>query len=86
MKSTYEGYAWLVGKNGFNSRENSVVALVKLKKDSSSKPELYFILGKRANELITHVYETHAPRISRADVQLESGDHDLSLIGQLLGK
>jgi len=86
VKSTYEGYAWLVGENGFNSRENSVVALVKLKKDPSSKPELYFILGKRANELITHVYETHAPRISRTDVQLESGDHDLSLIGQLLGK
>jgi len=85
VKSTYEGYAWLVGVNGFNSRKNSMVALVRLKKDPSSKPELYLISGERANELITHEYKTHAPRISRADVQQEFGDHDLRLISQLLG-
>lgn len=85
VKSTYEGYAWLVGVNGFNSGENSVAALVRLKRDPSSKPELYFISGKRANELITHVYETHAPRISRANVQQEFRDHDLGLVERLLG-
>lgn len=86
VKSTYEGYAWLVGVNGFNSNKNSVVALVRLNRDPSSKPELYFLSGKKANELITHVYATHAPRISRADVQKEFGDHDFRLIWQLLGK
>lgn len=85
VKSTYHYYDWLVA-HGFNSSPNSVVALVRLGKDATQKPELYFVPGAKANELITHKYKSHSPRISRADVQKESQDHNFGLIERLLGK
>lgn len=83
VKSTYHGYDWLVNK--FDSNTNSVVALVRLGKDAEQKPELYFLPGTRANELITHKYKKHSPRISRADVQKKFQDHDYKLIERMLG-
>ena len=85
VKSTYHYYDWLV-THEFNSSPNSVVALVRLGKDATQKPELYFIPGAKANGLITHKYKTHSPRISRADVQKEFQDHDFGLIERLLVK
>ena len=85
VKSTYHGYDWLVA-NKFDPSTNSVVALVRLGKDATQKPELYFLPGARANELITHKYKKHSPRISRADVQKEFQDHNFGLIERLLGK
>lgn len=84
VKSTYLGYDWLVAR--FDSSRNSVVALVRLGKDATREPELYFLPGERANKLITHKYEKHSPRISRSDVLRESKDHDFRLIKQLLQK
>ena len=84
VKSTYLGYDWLVTR--FDSSRDSVVALVRLGKDATQKPELYFVLGQRANRLITHKYKKHSPRISRADVRREFKDHDFGLIEQLLEK
>ena len=84
VKSTYHGYDWLVGR--FDASKDSVVALVRLGKDATQKPELYFLPGERANKLITHKYKKHSPRISRADVQREFEDHDFGLIEQLLEK
>jgi hypothetical protein len=84
VKSTYYGYDWLA--KGFDPSRNSVVALVRLGKDATQRPELYFLPGKRANMLITHKYKRHAPRISRADVQKEFKDHDFRLIERLLEK
>lgn len=85
VKSTYQGYDWLVA-NKFEHGTNSVVALVRLGKDTTKQPELYFLPGARANDLITHKYEKHSPRISRADVLKEFQDHDFRLIKQLLRK
>jgi hypothetical protein len=85
VKSTYHYYDWLVA-NDFDPSTNSVVALVRLGKDATKQPELYFLPGARANELITHKYERHSPRISRADVRKKFQDHDFGLIEQLLGK
>jgi hypothetical protein len=85
VKSTYHGYDWLVA-NRFDPSRNSVVALVRLGKNATQKPELYFLPGTRANELITHKYKKHSPRISRADVQREFKDHDFGLIERLLRK
>ncbi len=85
VKSTYHYYDWLVAHK-FDFSPNSVVALVRLGKDATQKPELYFLPGAEANKLITHKYETHSPRISRADVQKEFRDHDFGLIERLLGK
>jgi hypothetical protein len=84
VKSTYHGYDWLVTK--FDLSTNSVVALVRLGKDAAQKPELYFLPGARANELITHKYEKHSARISRADVLKKFQDHNFVLIERLLGK
>lgn len=84
VKSTYHGYDWLVNK--FDPSTNSVVALVRLGKDATQKPELYFLPGARANELITHKYIKHSPRISRADIQREFKNHNFGLIEQLLRK
>ena len=85
VKSTYHGYDWLVAHK-FDPSANSVVALVRLGKDATQKPELYFLPGAQANELITHKYKNHSPRISRADVQKEFQDHNFRLLEQLLGK
>ncbi len=84
VKSTYHGYDWLVNK--FDPSTNSIVALVRLGKDATQKPELYFLPGARANELITHKYIKHSPRISRADIQKEFKNHNFGLIEQLLRK
>jgi len=62
------------------------VALVRLGKDATQKPELYFLPGARANELITHKYKNHSPRISRATVKKEFKDHNFGLIERLLEK
>ena len=85
VKSTYHYNDWLVAHD-FNPSPNSVVALVRLGKDATQKPELYFLPGAKANELITHKYKTHSPRIGRADVQKEFQDHNFGLIERLLGK
>ena len=85
VKSTYHYYDWLVAHE-FNSSPNSIVALVRLGKDATQKPELYFLPGVKANELITRKYKTHSPRISRADVRKEFEDHNFRLIERLLRK
>lgn len=85
VKSTYQGYDWLVA-NEFERDVNSVVALVRLGKDPTKRPELYFIPAARANELITHKYQNHSPRISRAAVQKEFQDHSFELIERMLEK
>ena len=85
VKSTYDYNDWLVAHE-FDSSMNSVVALVRLGKDATKKPELYLLPGVKANKLITHKYKTHSPRISRADVQKEFQDHNFGLIERLLGK
>jgi hypothetical protein len=41
VKSTYHGYDWLVAKK-FDPSTDSVVALVRLGKDATNRPELYF--------------------------------------------
>lgn len=84
VKSTYLGYDWLVA-NKFDPSVNSMIALVRLGKDTKQRPELYFLPATRANELITHKYAKHSPRISRADVQKKFRDHDFGLIEQLIG-
>ena len=85
VKATYSNVDWLVAHE-FSSSKNAVVALVRLGKDPTHRPELYFLPGVKASQLITHKYKTHSPRISRADVQREFKDHDLGLIERLLGK
>lgn len=85
VKSTYLGYDWLVAKK-FDPSTNSVVVLVRLGRDATRQPELYFLPGVRANELITHKYKNHSPRISRADVQKEFQDHNLEFIERMLEK
>ena len=85
VKSTYYYNDWLVAHE-FDSSPNSVVALVRLGKDTTQKPELYFLPGAKANKLITHKYKTHSPRISRADIQKEFQDHNFGLIERLLRK
>lgn len=84
VKSNYAYYDWLV-KGNFSSSRNSVVALVRLRKDPTQKPELYFLPGEKANKLITHQYPTHSPRISRKNVQKIFRDHDFTLLERLLG-
>lgn len=83
VKSTYHGYDWLVGDK-FDMGENSIVALVRLGRDPKRQPELYFVPGNRANELITHKYQNHSPRIGRSFVQKEFRDHDFEIIERLL--
>ena len=85
VKSTYQGYDWLVA-NKFEHDVNSVVAFVRLGKDATRQPELYFLSAARANELITHKYENHSPRISHADVQKEFQDHNFEFIERTLEK
>ena len=85
VKSMYGYYDWLVAHE-FDASTNSVLALVRLGKDATQKPELYFLPGAKANKLITHKYPSHSPRISRADVQREFKDHDFGLIDRLLRK
>jgi hypothetical protein len=82
VKSTYSGYDWLAA--GFDTGGSSVAALVRLGKDATREPELYFLPGERANGLITHRYKKHSPRISRADVRRRFKDHDFALIERLL--
>ena len=84
VKSTYHGYDWLVA-NRFDPNINSIIALVRLGKEAAQRPELYFLPIAIANKLITHKYEKHSARISRAAVQNKFGDHDFGLIEQLLG-
>ncbi len=83
VKSTYLGYDWLVARK-FDPSTNSVAAFVRLGKDATQRPELYFLTAARANELITHKYKKHSPRISRSHIQKEFQDHDFQLIEMLL--
>jgi hypothetical protein len=83
VKSTLSYNDWLVTRD-FDESRNSIIALVRLGKDATQKPELYFLAGKRANELRTHKYPTHSPRISRADVRNEFQDHNYELIRRIL--
>jgi hypothetical protein len=83
VKSNYANYDWLV-KGHFNSSRNSVVALVRLKKDPTQKPELYFLPSSQANKLINDRYSTYSPHISRRAVQKICQDHDFTLVERLL--
>jgi hypothetical protein len=85
VKSTYTGYDWLVAHE-FDANSNSMVALVRLGADASKQPELYLLTGRQANELITHKYPNHSPRISRAKIQEICKDHDFKVVTQLLEK
>lgn len=85
VKCTYYGYDWLVAKK-FDPSADSIVALVRLGKEPARQPELYFLPGSKANDLITHKYEHHSPRISRANVRNKFQDHDFVLVEWLLGK
>lgn len=83
VKSTRSYGDWLVpGK--FDSSRNSVVALVRLGKDNTQRPELYLVPGAKANGLVNREYPTHSPRINRAKVRAKFQDHDLALIESLL--
>jgi len=84
VKSTYGSNDWLVRE--FNSSDNSVVALIRLGKDATQKPKLYFLPGARANELITRKDKPFS-NITRKDVE-DNGfkDHDFTLIERLLGE
>ena len=83
VKSTYQGYDWLVAHK-FDSSKNSVVALVRLGANASKQPELYFLTGNQANQFITHKYANHSPRISRSDITNKFQDNDFTLIKKLL--
>ncbi len=85
VKTTYQGYDWLVAHK-FDPASNSVVAFVRLGKDPKKQPELYFVPALKANKLITHKYPNHSRRISRAGILNKFKDHDFSLILQLLGE
>ena len=85
VKSTYQGYDWLVAHE-FNTSSNSVVALVRLGTDATKPPELYFLTGRQANGFITHKYINHSPRISRSYIKEKFQDPDFELIYSLLGK
>ena len=84
VKSTYTGYDWLVSDKLFDPNKNFVVAFVRLGKDDTKQPELYFLSGAKANDLITHKYKKHSPRVSRSDIQEACADHDFELIYHLL--
>ena len=85
VKTNYDYYDWLV-RDDFSPNRNTVIALVRLRKDPKQKPELYFLPGEKANELINRQYPTHSPRINRAKVLEEKfQDHDFRLIKRLLG-
>jgi hypothetical protein len=85
VKTTYAYYDWLV-KAKFDTSHYYVIALVRLGKDPTQKPELYFLPASEANKLIDSRYPTHSPRINRAKVQKKFQDHDFELIEQLLQK
>jgi len=56
------------------------------KATSKSLEETRAMLSGGLDEgMTTHKYEHHSPRISRARVKKEFGDHDLSLVQRLLG-
>jgi hypothetical protein len=82
VKSTYNYHEWLVSH--FNPESSSIVALVRLGKSASEKPELYFLTGSDANKLIDKRYPTHSPFIPRKGVLLLAKDHDFTLIEGLL--
>ncbi len=82
VKSTYTYYDWLVKE--FPPNPNSVVAFVRLGKDITKLPELYFIPASEANDIINYEYPTHSPQIDRRVVIAKYKDHDFSLIEQLL--
>ena len=77
-------YDWLV--HGFSASPNSVVALVRLGKNATQKPELYFLPGRKANEMIIDKHKNYSPYIHRAEVLEKYQDHDFELIERLLGK
>lgn len=86
VKSTYEGYDWLVKKDSIDSNINTVVALVRLGKYPDREPELYLVPGVKASAMITHKYVNHSPRISRKEVCEKFEDHDFAFIEKLLSK
>ena len=82
VKSTYTAYDWLVKE--FPPNPNSIVVFVRLGKDITKLPELYFISASEANEIINYKYPTHSPQIDRRAVIAKYKNHDFSLIEQLL--
>ncbi len=82
VKSTYTYYDWLVKE--FPPNPNSVVAFVRLGKDITKLPELYFIPVNIANKLIDRRFPNHSLQMNRRDVIANCKDHDFSLIEQLL--
>lgn len=86
VKSTYQGYDWLVKEGSLDPNKNTVIALVRLRKYPDKEPELYFVPGGRAIAMITHKYISHSPRISRKEVREKFKDHDFTFIENLLGE
>jgi hypothetical protein len=84
VKANYGYNDWLASH--FDRNKNSVVALVRLSKDINRMPELYILPGNVADDLLTHKYPTHSPRISKADVIKQFKDHDLSALTNLLDR
>lgn len=83
VKSNYNYNDWLT-PHEFDYGPNSVVAFVRLGKDPTKRPELYFLPGAVANKMRTHKYPTHAPRINRTDIQAYAKDHGFNIIHDLL--
>ena len=86
VKATYSAYVWLVSHRRFSTSKNSVVALVRLDKYPTEKPELYFLPGEKANDYTSDKYKTHSDFIKRTEVRRKFKDHDFRLIERLLGK
>ncbi|GAH44101.1 unnamed protein product, partial [marine sediment metagenome] len=84
IKSTYTAYDWLVKE--FEPSPNSIVAFVRLGKEITKSPELYFVPANKANDLIDRRYPSHSLQINRNAIMKEHRDHDFSLIEQLLNE
>jgi hypothetical protein len=84
VKSTYQGYDWLVKEHSFDCNKNSVIALVRLGKYADQEPELYFAAGSTAKTMTTHEYVNHSPRISRSEARGQFENHDFNLLKKLL--
>jgi len=82
VKSTYTAYDWLVKE--FEPGPNSLVAFVRLGKEITKSPELYFVPANKANCLINRKYPNHSLQMDRSKILKKYRDHDFSLVEQLL--
>lgn len=82
VKSTYTAYDWLVKE--FEPGPNSLVAFVRLGKEITKPPELYFVPANKANGIINRRYPNHSLQVDRSKILKKYRDHDFSLVEQLL--